>query len=57
VSIPTSFVPGLVPFDPAGVAADNRLRDNVPDLFSDGTGTVTFDDNRCRTSEPAGLCD
>jgi hypothetical protein len=56
VSIPTSFVPGLAPFDPAGVAADNRLGDNVPDL-SDGTGTVTFDDNRCRTSEPAGLCD
>jgi nitrous oxidase accessory protein NosD len=57
VAISTTFVPGLAPFDPSGVVADNRLRNNTPDLFSDGTGNVRFDDNRCRTSDPAGLCD
>jgi parallel beta-helix repeat protein len=38
---------------------DNRLHGNQPfDLSDDGAGTGNrFDDNRCDTSSPAGLCD
>ncbi|HEX6921120.1 MAG TPA: hypothetical protein VF314_12920 [Actinomycetes bacterium] len=36
---------------------DNRLR-NTLDIFWDESGTrIAFDDNRCRTSVPDGLCD
>lgn len=35
----------------------NRLRDNEPDLFYDGTGSGNvFLNNRCDTSVPTGLC-
>jgi parallel beta-helix repeat protein len=36
---------------------DNKLRNNDPDLFWDGTGARNrFVDNDCRTSIPNGLC-
>ncbi|MGH7481084.1 MAG: right-handed parallel beta-helix repeat-containing protein [Longimicrobiales bacterium] len=36
----------------------NKAFDNDPDLFWDGTGAGnTFDNNHCRTSVPAGLCE
>lgn len=58
VVISSSAVPGLGDFDPSGEVEDNRLRDNEPaDLVWDETGDVDFDDNRCATSDPEGLCD
>ncbi|SFK35819.1 right-handed parallel beta-helix repeat-containing protein [Geodermatophilus ruber] len=43
---------------PTGTIGDNRVRDNAPaDLVWDESGDVEFDDNRCRTSLPDGLCD
>lgn len=55
-------VSGFAGTAPSAVVEDNRLRGNQPaDLFWDGTetapGAVDFDDNRCRTSIPEGLCD
>jgi hypothetical protein len=39
------------------VVKDNTALDNLPvDLFWDQQGTNTFTDNRCKTSDPAGLC-
>ena len=45
-------------------ASDNRITDNDVtgnepyDISDDGAGTGNrFDDNRCDTSSPAGLCD
>jgi len=44
--------------DPVGnLIEGNRLRDNEPDLFYDGSGSDNlFPNNRCETSVPAGLC-
>jgi parallel beta-helix repeat protein len=43
---------------PAGVTIrKNDVFGNTPsDLFWDGSGTVAFEKNRCRTSTPGGLC-
>ena len=43
---------------PSGTVSGNTVLDNEPDdLVHDGTGEVTFEDNRCETSDPEGLCD
>jgi parallel beta-helix repeat protein len=44
--------------DPAGnLVQANRLRDNQPDLFYDGSGSDNmFVENSCETSIPDGLC-
>lgn len=61
VVLSTSSVPGgvLAPgFDPSGAVERNWAKGNEPaDITWDETGKVWFDDNRCRTSIPAGLCD
>ena len=47
---------GLGGTQPSGTVEDNKVRGNQPfDLV--GAGTVVFDDNRCDTSAPAGLCE
>jgi parallel beta-helix repeat protein len=45
-------------YDPVGnLVKGNRLGDNQPDLFYDGTGSGNvFVDNSCETSIPDGLC-
>jgi nitrous oxidase accessory protein NosD len=54
VAVVSDFV-GTAPQD--NRVARNLLRHNDPDLFWDGTGTGNvFNDNLCRTSDPAGLC-
>jgi nitrous oxidase accessory protein NosD len=57
---------GLVVLDTSGFGGtapvnnhieDNRFTANQPDVFWDGSGTGNrFDDNRCTTSTPPGLC-
>ncbi|MGY1916253.1 right-handed parallel beta-helix repeat-containing protein [Blastococcus sp. SYSU DS0973] len=48
------LVPG---FAPSGEVERNEAKGNEPaDINWDGTGTVEFGDNRCRTSIPGGLC-
>jgi hypothetical protein len=44
--------------DPVGnLIKANRVRDNQPDLFYDGTGSGNvFMGNSCQTSIPDGLC-
>lgn len=37
--------------------SDNEAFDNTPDLFWDGLGSNTFEDNQCDTSQPPGLCE
>jgi nitrous oxidase accessory protein NosD len=64
---PTDFSGGVVvvkdPSNPASTApshnriTDNTVRGNNPDILWDGSGVDNkFDDNRCNTSTPAGLC-
>jgi parallel beta helix pectate lyase-like protein len=48
--------PGL-PIPTNNLVEDNTAFGNLPnDLFWDQTGNNTFTDNRCKTSDPAGLC-
>ncbi|WP_160646678.1 right-handed parallel beta-helix repeat-containing protein [Chengkuizengella marina] len=42
-------------FFDGNVIRSNRLRGNNPDIVNEGINTV-FDDNKCITSDPAGLC-
>ena len=43
---------------PSGTFSGNTVLDTEPDdLVHDGTGEVTFEDNRCETSDPEGRCD
>ncbi|MDP5181344.1 right-handed parallel beta-helix repeat-containing protein [Blastococcus sp. BMG 814] len=54
-SLPEVLAPG---FDPSGEVERNKAKGNEPaDLVWDGSGSVEFDDNRCLTSIPEGLCD
>ncbi|MGY2064799.1 right-handed parallel beta-helix repeat-containing protein [Blastococcus sp. SYSU DS0619] len=58
VVVSSGSVPGLAPYDPSGAVERNKAKGNEPaDITWDGTGSVAFDDNRCRTSIPDGLCD
>ncbi|HEX2073422.1 MAG TPA: right-handed parallel beta-helix repeat-containing protein, partial [Geodermatophilus sp.] len=53
---PTEPAPPVT--EPSGTVSGNTVLDNEPDdLVHDGTGEVTFEDNRCETSDPEGLCD
>lgn len=59
---PSAFKGGIVAItgfggtQPSGTVEDNKVRGNQPaDLV--GAGAVVFDDNRCDTSTPAGLCE
>ncbi|MFS1512539.1 right-handed parallel beta-helix repeat-containing protein [Chengkuizengella sp. SCS-71B] len=42
-------------FFDGNVIRSNRLRRNNPDIVNEGINTL-FDDNKCITSDPAGLC-
>jgi len=56
VVIDTTGFGGTAPVD--NRVEDNRLSGNDPDIFWDGTGTGNkIKENRCTTSNPAGLCD
>ena len=56
VMIDTTGFGGTTPMN--NRVSDNRLKRNVPvDIFSDGSGGGnTFNENRCSTSTPGGLC-
>jgi parallel beta-helix repeat protein len=47
--------PGF-PIATDNVIEDNTALGNLLDLFWDQQGTNKFEDNRCKTSDPAGLC-
>lgn len=54
-SLPGVLAPG---FDPSGEVERNKAKGNEPaDINWDESGAVEFDDNRCMTSVPDGLCD
>ena len=36
---------------------NNQASDNTPDLFWDGSGSNSFKNNECDTSQPPGLCE
>ncbi|NEK58282.1 hypothetical protein GCU56_10410 [Geodermatophilus sabuli] len=44
------------PILPTGEVEDNVLHDNRPDVFARDAEGMEFDDNRCGTSDPVGLC-
>ena len=48
---------GFAGTEPSGKVEDNRLSGNTLDILSAHNGDVRFDDNRCDTSDPDGLCD
>jgi parallel beta-helix repeat protein len=49
---------GIAVLQSTGVTvARNKAFDNAPDLFWDGVGANTFENNHCRTSVPPGLCE
>jgi parallel beta-helix repeat protein len=50
--------PGIAVLNSTGVTvARNKAFNNAPDLLWDLLGTNSFENNHCRTSVPAGLCE